>query len=1252
VVFAETGSTNNRYLYVAYVFSEGLVEGLREVFIDDWQLPAALTANLNAGQRVTVNADRYKDRVQLQWYPGAYFNNIAASPVGTSVKTGIFAEAPSFKDTMDYNGLCVLFARYEWKEIKTQEDADSNPFSGNIPSIQISLLGKRVASLVTGTPEAQNYDASSIRYSTNPAEILLDYLRNPRYGKGLTNDDIDWPSWKRAAAKCNTQVTYLATKDITGPIMTCNHVLPTDQTIFANVKTLLMGFRAYMPYVGGKYKLRIEDAGNDIDILSGVATIVATFNKDNIQGTVSYTGIEKSAKYNVVSVSYVDPDQKFSVQQVIHPETEEERQVFINRDGGRENKLDATFPTLTNYAMAKDMARLLFNKGRRQETCSFTASSQALELEPGDNIRIQSTILNFGTDPWRVVSLKINDNMTVEVACVRNPDDIYPYSRAGEEDIVLPTYVPKGSIIYFPSAFNEAPIGLVPPNSALYPDDFLTTPPGPGGPGPDNPGPSVPDVVSPNNPPVDPPPPPPFDAALTFRRTIYTKNDANTGLFTVVFNQPDAGLYDYALMWWRPNQFTAWTQVRLEAKPGPGGDITATFGPLANFGQYEYYVRAYATDGRASSNVTKGYFRAVQSQTQLGELLGTGAGSTQAVVSGWAPPESDVPEAPWYDDDIAFLDIRPKLTSSAPSSPRRMSVTLTQTLYTFVSPVNPLIDGIYVYYKYRDDEFWFREELLIPSGKSITESINWDLAGDFGAPSHPASALFSPTAFQQYDFIVRLKYKDGTTALKQMGPARAPVEMNGTGLIDYSAFGTDPRASASVRSTLIPSGFEIKLQTQQDPVLVYNTGQDLLPNFQTIRASSQQSIITWRFNPPANPRFRGYRIRYRMISPGSNPAFTVKDIGSVAGQDGIIAFDLNSDYSHSTRYEWMITALYRDNAGATVDANNCWYARAAIPFGITSGTELLNRHFNFEQKDSKTTLGAISTAFPAVAAIIPQRWVKRQLARFVSTDSTFTTGNGATRLSGYEVRRDSTGQPRLNAWFELTFQAPNQTFDNLVVYRRVFSSAGAARTTATSTLSKYYDLGAWEKVVIPRADLTHQGSGVYLARVRGPISHYVFNSTPGGTLFRSIFGSAGNYPGPGYPSTLLQLNQMYPYFGAGNGNILYTAEYLFVLDDGGEGQLAARLTDFRTDFAGTSREGFVSEVDGIQSANQPRDDYRNVSDFNTFDAGFSRNISEALTNITVFQLSNEDFGRQFPRLNASFNGWTFYLNNPTGVTVY
>ncbi len=230
VTFAETGSTNNRYLYVAYVFSEGLVEGIREIYIDDWQLPTDQTASLNAGQLVTVNSDRYKDRVQLQWYPGQYYRNPDDSPVGNAVKNGIFSEAPSFKNSMKFNGLAVLFARYEWKQITTQADADNNPFNGSIPQVQIGMLGKRVASLLIDA-ETTDYTSAAVRYSTNPAEILLDYLRNPRYGKGLKNDDIHWPTWKAAARKCNQTVTYFTTNNVTGPILTCNYVVDTGDPV-------------------------------------------------------------------------------------------------------------------------------------------------------------------------------------------------------------------------------------------------------------------------------------------------------------------------------------------------------------------------------------------------------------------------------------------------------------------------------------------------------------------------------------------------------------------------------------------------------------------------------------------------------------------------------------------------------------------------------------------------------------------------------------------------------------------------------------------------------------------------------------------------------------------------------------------------------------------------------------------------------------------------------------------------------------
>lgn len=462
VTFAETGSTDNKYLWVAYVLSEGPIEGLRELFIDDHQLPSTIVADLNAGRTVEITEGKYADRVVLQFSHGIYNSNPRTSTIGS---WSICRDAPSWKTSMVYNGLAVVFARYEWKKIETQEEADANPFGGSIPRLQATILGRKVASIPNSS--FNDYDNRTERYSTNPVECLVDYLCNPRYGKGLKRSDFYWPPVTDAANKCNQRVEYIS--GIYGPILTMNHVVDTGQTLMTNVKTMLAGFRGYMPFSQGQYKIGIEDAGNATDILSGQATIVRTFTEDNIIGSITYSSTEKANKYNSVKVGYVDPDDKWSNQSVVFPESAADRQFYIDLDNGRENTIEVFMPSITNYAIAKDMARLIFNKSRFQDTCSFTADGSAIDLEVGDNIRIQSKILNFTTTPWRIISLNIKNDMTVEIGCIRNPDFIYPHTRVGEEDIVEPVFVPRGATIYYPAVQTEVPVGLVPPTNAVFP---------------------------------------------------------------------------------------------------------------------------------------------------------------------------------------------------------------------------------------------------------------------------------------------------------------------------------------------------------------------------------------------------------------------------------------------------------------------------------------------------------------------------------------------------------------------------------------------------------------------------------------------------------------------------------------------------------------------------------------------------------------------------------------------------------------
>jgi len=1255
ITFAETGSSNNRYLYVAYVFSEGVIEGLREVYIDDWLLPTDQVGQLNAGQLVTVNSDKYKDRVQMRFYPGAYFDNPRNSGVGTTVKGDIFADAPSFTTDMVYNGLSVLFCRFEWKEIKTQEDADANPFTGSIPNVQVAMLGKRVASLLTDATENTAYNQNAVRYSTNPAECLVDYLRNPRYGKGLTNIDIDWDTWKKAARKCNQTVTYV--NGIQGPILTMNMVLDTSQTIMSNTKTLLQNFRAYMPYVQGKYRLRIEDAGNETDILSGVATIVQTFTKDDIVSDVTFSGIEKSAKYNVVSVTYVDPDQKFSNQTVVYPETEAERQQYINTDGGRENKLEVTFGGITNYAIAKDMARMMFNKSRRQESCTFTASSKALELEPGDNIRIQSNILDFGQDPWRVISVKINNDMTVDIGCVRNPDDIYPHTRVGEEDIVLPPYIPKGSFIYYPSSQNTTPLGLIPPTFAVFPPTAQPSPlnppptdpdaPGGGGVGGGNPpGGSTPPAtgtpvpVPPTNvQPTQPRPQPAFDAVLGLRTSQLIDNGNATYTFYLYFTQPQAATYDYALVWVRPNRYSPWTQTRLDNKPGAGLDIPWTWGPQGE-GIFDVYVRAYSTDGRAASRVLYVQISSRGDTRSLGRTV-TGQ-QVQTVSEGWAVPDSLPPPVPKYDDDIDFLEIRPRLTSSLPQDPRRLNVTIQQLQNVITKPVNPLIRGFRVYYKLATDTFYNYEDFEWPANYIPGQKLTYQMTGDFGVRYHPnAWGSLQPGgaiyAAQTYEFMVMLNYSDNKAAEKYLPVRKGLVEFSG-GLFDFAVYTT-----ARTLLTSQPIGTFTWSTVDQNPNKSNASALATVPSLVSVIPFRGTQRLQFNLSLPKDSvgnyfaNFLGHKIRYRKIIPGTNPAFTEVDTGRYALVDTVTR-DL-VDFAYGEKYQFVITAVFRI-AGVETEATNSLVSDAVTVTEADSVLTNVANRFNFITRDTKQSLGQLRTTFPALPTVNPRNWFKKQLRPLETTGQTAA-----------DVFNESSTVRRINTYYQLVFQPPTGA-DTVVVYRRAFSSTGAGRTVATP-FAKYFELGAWEKVVVALSALPTNADGFKVINLRGPLSHRNFaqyHQVTGYTvgLFDPFYGPSGAYLGN--PS----FSDFWLYAGANglNNQVQYVSdqssryEFLIVSRTSGvEATTGLLLTNFFTQTRTST--GYRSEVDGF-TAGVSRDTIVAVSDFNGFQNGFRRNINEAITAVGGGNIAMNKL--VLPGINPS-NGLT--LAQPgNGDTVY
>lgn len=1050
VVFCETGASNNKYLWVAYVFSEGPIQSMQELFINDIQLSNAVVSALNNGGIVSVNdGSKFAGRTTLQFFKGNYYANPASTGIAPAVKGDIFAESPSFTSDMHFNGLAVLFARYEWKEASTQVEADNNPFSGSIPQVKVSIQGRKVASLTntgfnssnvpTGTSgiESYSYGGSGYTeaYSHNPAEILLDYLRNPRYGKGIANSEIDWNSFYTAAHKCRTQVSYVAGKTINGDALAMHYVLDTGATIFNNVKLLLQNFRAYLPYNRGRFAVKIEDAGHPTDITSGVATIVKTFTKDNIFGDITYTGIDRSAKYTQVVVKYVDPDNKWSEQAVVYPATEAERQTFIDADGGRENKGEFTFAGITNYSIAYNHARIIFEKSRYQDSLSFTAGSEAFDLEPGDNIYLDANILKFGTDPladaipWRIVTTKLNQDYTFDISCVRNPDSIYPHTRAGEKDYHIGVYVPDGAQRKYPVEPIGTPVGLNPPGIGKLPDPPL----------------NIGKLTD----------------AVTILQSTYVVEE---GLVYAVleYYQPETPQYYQTTIWWKVanNAVNVWNRVDASDRVEAGTLLKKRIGPLLPNTNYEVRTRVQYNNGMYSNNLNKAFIRPVANGTE------DPVDYVQTSYDGWSI--TTTPALNSRNTRLSYLNIRPVLVTGAPSTPKKLRFT-GQEFYT--DSLNSNVVGLKLYYKQTSATYWQEADIRFPSTyRDGLGAFTFDFQ-DVGVASYPSA----PGNEQYWDFIVKFAYDDGTFSTVQLRGTSLPTEKNGS-LYDYDLLASP----ANVQYAESAVGKIILTEAMAPPGAVV-APLDTTLGLRTITASTYGfgvPLIEMRvqaYLPDLTNRadLYGATVYWRPVVQGASPSYSSKDYFPLPASGSDSAGDITNIYikglTQGQKYEFLIVPVVNDS-GVKKETTQCWFA-IGTPQVSSGGFDLINP-MGWKLVNTLEAKKTLVESFP-ITDPVPQ---------VISWTRNHTADTWATPYSDIS-----------NWYYQLRVQVPTTGFEELHIYRRYKTQNSFA---ASPDFAKYYGTGRWEKLVVTTSTHTFV-DGVATINLRPPVSYAEFNETYG-----------------------------------------------------------------------------------------------------------------------------------------------------------
>ena len=345
---------------------------------------------------------------------------------------------------------------------------DDPQYSG-VPSPLYLIKGKKVKPI---NLSGGNYSLGSRSYSNNPALCLLDYLLDSDYGRGLSLSQVDLPSFHHAMQVCATTVTtrtvggrvndvdpiltfsnfssfpnegesgiiykdensgvfykwdtsvnpdaYVQTTVNTQniPLYECNITLDTEAKLRDNIEKIMntMGLAELIWSSEGKYKLLLEYPSSQT-ALNNLVNSSHVFNEDNIiRENVTIGWPSASDRFNQSTVTFINEFEDFKEDSETWPPTGSSvHNTYLSEDNNQPFTGDLNLEGITTPYHARAKAEQLVRQSREMRTLKVTLDKAALTLEPGDFIKLTSDNLDISNEIFRVTSVSVNSDLTVEI---------------------------------------------------------------------------------------------------------------------------------------------------------------------------------------------------------------------------------------------------------------------------------------------------------------------------------------------------------------------------------------------------------------------------------------------------------------------------------------------------------------------------------------------------------------------------------------------------------------------------------------------------------------------------------------------------------------------------------------------------------------------------------------------------------------------------------------------------------------------
>ena len=367
--YTPSGETEipNAFLHMVMTLCEGEINNCTKIYFND---VLAATNNSSSG-----DSDSWAIQSPFDGYVTIKFRagSDSQSAISDLSNGSIMGNDPKF------TGIAYVYFKLKYY---------ADIWKNGVPSITFEVEGKKVPSTSDGT---------SLSYSDNPANCILDYLTNTRYGKGIPVSQIDLPSFASAATHFNNEGFH------------CRGNLLTQVNMYDNMIDLFTCCNSSLT-LGNKYKLVPEKTGSSVMTLDNYNTI----------GPLSYQLSSRAGLLNSIKVKFMDDstDYKDNIKVI-------ESSVLKTQDNVALLQSEIFLPFTKTVATAQRIATYKLNQSRQSNRIVLTASIEAMRLEPGDVVSLTNSTFNITNKLFRVTETIILPNNRIELSLREYDPNVY-----------------------------------------------------------------------------------------------------------------------------------------------------------------------------------------------------------------------------------------------------------------------------------------------------------------------------------------------------------------------------------------------------------------------------------------------------------------------------------------------------------------------------------------------------------------------------------------------------------------------------------------------------------------------------------------------------------------------------------------------------------------------------------------------------------------------------------------------------------